>query len=468
MADVIISPNMSLPVPVVGVDAGPDWATNINACLSQIDGHSHSAGSGVPITPSGLDINSALSFQSNDATNVRSVRFQPQSAPIGDVSDIGCIYEAGGDLYYNDSSGNQIRITQSGSVAGASGTITGLPSGTASAAFVSGQGTFVFQKSTSTGGNVDIGTLILRYGGSYPTPSGNYISLQVPSSISSGYSFTLPAALPAASNALLASNTAGVMSYINPDGSTIAVAAGVLLVPNKGITNLELGSGAAELGATATADGSGGVTYSFHNYTQVSYLTGGASGNFTVPANVSMLFVELCGGGGGGQYSATSSAGGGGGAGSYPVFRAVPVTAGATIAYAVGAAGNGGVQGGTVASAGGNTTFGTLVSKGGLPGGGGVGGVGLVGCCSGGGTGTAGQSNVLASGGAAGSGGGFTSALGGGGGAGAGNGGNGGANGVGSPTSPAANSGAGGGGGGFGQSGANGGSGYIKIWYQVV
>jgi len=37
MANFILSPQMSLPVPVVGIDSGPDYAFNINSSLSLID-----------------------------------------------------------------------------------------------------------------------------------------------------------------------------------------------------------------------------------------------------------------------------------------------------------------------------------------------------------------------------------------------------------------------------------------------
>ena len=46
------SPFMGIPVPVVGVDPGPDWANNINAGLGIIDAHDHSTGKGAPITGS--------------------------------------------------------------------------------------------------------------------------------------------------------------------------------------------------------------------------------------------------------------------------------------------------------------------------------------------------------------------------------------------------------------------------------
>lgn len=50
MANTTTSPNMGMPVPVVGTDPGPDWANNINACLSIIDSHNHSTGQGAPVT----------------------------------------------------------------------------------------------------------------------------------------------------------------------------------------------------------------------------------------------------------------------------------------------------------------------------------------------------------------------------------------------------------------------------------
>lgn len=246
MANFYTSPNMQLTIPVPGVDPGPDWANNLNASLTVIDSHTHSPGSGVQITPSGIDINSDLTWNNtNNAINLRSLRFFPQGSPIsGSGSDLGCLYESGVDLYFNDGAGNQIRITQSGSVAGASGTITGLPSGTASAAYASINGTFVFQQATSTAANLDVGSIAIRYPGSYPTPSGNYIQLRAPSGLSSGYSITLPS-LPAANNTLLTMSTSGVLSAAAAvDNSTLEISSGVLQVKASGIGSPQIADGA--------------------------------------------------------------------------------------------------------------------------------------------------------------------------------------------------------------------------------
>jgi hypothetical protein len=89
MADVIISPNMMMPVPIPGVDPGPDWANNVNACLSIIDGHNHALGTGVQVTPAGLNINTDLPILGNNLTQVRSIRFNPQGSPLTLPADVG-------------------------------------------------------------------------------------------------------------------------------------------------------------------------------------------------------------------------------------------------------------------------------------------------------------------------------------------------------------------------------------------
>ena len=63
---------MSLPVPAVGNESGPQYAFDLNGCFAIIDGHNHSPGSGVQINPSGILINADLPFGNNNATSLRS------------------------------------------------------------------------------------------------------------------------------------------------------------------------------------------------------------------------------------------------------------------------------------------------------------------------------------------------------------------------------------------------------------
>lgn len=238
----VYSPNMALPVPTVGVTTGPSYASDINASLGIIDSHDHSPGNGVQITPAGLNINSNLSFLSNNAISVRSVRFAPQVSCINGAADVGAVYECGVDLYYNDGSGNQVRITQSGGVAGSPGSIANLTS-PASASFVSANATFVWQSGSSVAGNMDAATYIIRYPGSYPTPSGNYIALQAPSSLATGFALTFPPTLPGTTGFWMTSDTAGALSWSGVDNSTLQYAANVVSIKNSGVNTVQLADG---------------------------------------------------------------------------------------------------------------------------------------------------------------------------------------------------------------------------------
>jgi hypothetical protein len=119
MSNSTTSPNMNLVVPIVGSEAGPQYATDINTSLGIIDSHNHSPGFGVQINTLGLNINSSLTFNGNFATSLAGLTLTPQSTlPI-----VNTIYESGVDLYYLDVVGNNVRITQAGSLAGTPGSI---------------------------------------------------------------------------------------------------------------------------------------------------------------------------------------------------------------------------------------------------------------------------------------------------------------------------------------------------------
>lgn len=195
-----------------------------------------------------------------------------------------------------------------------------------------------------------------------------------------------------------------------------------------------------------------------------------ANGNFTVPENVTRVFVFACGGGGGGAGAAAAGTLGlGGGCGAMPVLIPVKVTPGAIHAVTIGAGGNGG----TAASGadGTATAFGSLLSFAGAS-------KGFNASVSqppttwrgngpfiAGGFNAVGEDSVFAVGGALGVAGTATQ-KGGGGGAGLGAGGAGGSHAT-NGTAAAANSGAGGGasgaGGGVNRSGGAGGSGYLLV-----
>lgn len=191
MADTITSPNMNLVVPVPSQCPAPEWAQAVYACLyGNIDQHNHSPGQGVPITPSGMNISSNLSFGGNSAINLKTTTYTDQTSALAS-SFLGCVYIAGGNLYYNaGADGFAVQITNGHTVVGSSGTIGGLPSGTASATYSTP--TFTFQSATSTPANLDGGSLFIRE----VTAGANAVKLSSPTSLAADYTLTFPAAPP--------------------------------------------------------------------------------------------------------------------------------------------------------------------------------------------------------------------------------------------------------------------------------
>lgn len=285
MANTTSSANMSLPIPVVGVDPGPDYADNLNSCLSIIDAHNHTPGSGVQIPSSGLNINADLTFGGNNATALKSARFTAQGSPLSGGSDLGCIYVSGVDLYYNDENANRIQITQSGAVAGTPGSISGLVS-PASASYSSGPGTFIFRSAASTSGNIDGGSLIIRE----QIASANGITISSPTSLGANYTLTLMGALPGSNKFLSIDSSGNIASTWAVDNSTITITANVIAVPTSGITSTQLAANSVtqaklQVRATGSTVAAGGVAISSGSST---FSTGSAT-----PVDITNLSVTI-------------------------------------------------------------------------------------------------------------------------------------------------------------------------------
>jgi microcystin-dependent protein len=224
---------MSLPIPGVGTEPGPQYATDVDNCLTIVDAHTHNPGSGVQITPTGLNINADLSMQSNNLTLTRSIRFAAQGTTFSSGSDLGCVYEVGVDLYYRDGNGNNVRITQNGAVSGTPGSIANLVS-PASASYNSSTQTFIWQSAANTAANLDAGSVIIR-----PiSASAPGVTISAPSGLGANYTLTLPSAPPSSTQALLMSSSGNVnpglidiaqlttlvAQSLNPAGTIIAFA----------------------------------------------------------------------------------------------------------------------------------------------------------------------------------------------------------------------------------------------------
>ena len=150
---------MNLTLPTVSSTIGPDWASQLNAALTVVDSHDHSSGKGQRVPVAGININADLPFNSKVASNIGAATFSNLSATL---SDLNTLYVNSGDLYFNDASGANIRLTASGALNTASvGGITGDYSSTsASVYYTDSTKTYTFEDSDSVNSDIEIGPLV--------------------------------------------------------------------------------------------------------------------------------------------------------------------------------------------------------------------------------------------------------------------------------------------------------------------
>ncbi len=290
-----ISPNMSLVIPTVGQEPGPQYATDVNASLTIIDTHNHSPGSGVQITPLGLNINTSLSFQQNPATNVSYL----QLYPLTSLSTALCLYSAPGsesptainDLWWNDGNGNKVQITSNGAVYAPAAQIPGESYTLGTFSWRQGAGSTV-------PANFDIGNIILRPNVAATTYG---TTLQVNPSIASSFTLTLPNNPSSLSGTSfleldhLGNITTGPTVNAGLTTSNLSASANILgsqLSASANILGSQLSSSAGIVASQISAQGLG------LNGLIVEYLTPGTY-TFAVPAT-DRIIVTACGGGGGG------------------------------------------------------------------------------------------------------------------------------------------------------------------------
>ena len=211
---------MNLPIPVPSQTGGPQYAQDEVSCFNQIDSHNHTPGQGALIPLNGLNVNQNFNMNSLSITNLKSIQLLNQAVSPGSSS----LYMLGNNLYWADGTGSyNVQIT-SGNAVAVSGAIgfSGLPSGTASAAYVSGTGTFRFQSATNTGATLDIGPLKTRN----TTASSNAVTITPPNPLAADYTLTLPGALPSNTSFVQASNT-GALSFLD---ANFILPAGIILM----------------------------------------------------------------------------------------------------------------------------------------------------------------------------------------------------------------------------------------------
>jgi len=245
------TPAMGLTLPVVGVTPGATAGTNIVDNFNIIDIHDHSLGKGVQIPTAGLNINAALSFGNQKAFNLSFLQLNVQGAsPIG-ANDRPNVHVLNGDLYYTNSAGTAVQITNAGSISGTSGSIGGLAS-PASAQFATN--TFSWKADATTFAKQSFSDIQL-----YPFNSGatNFLTLKVNNTVTT-YTITLPDAAPASTRPL-AMTTSGEIQSVTYDS----------------IGQNMTATGADPIGQAMTATGANNV---INQYTRTTGTTVGVRG----------------------------------------------------------------------------------------------------------------------------------------------------------------------------------------------
>ena len=247
--------NLVVPVPLT--TPGPTYASDVSTDLTTLQGHNHT-GNGFPLVPvAGLDINADLPLGNTfNLTQLRSARFYNNSATLALGSDIGCAYEKSGDLWYNNSSGTPVQITNGASLnASTTNGIQGLAS-PAEVLYSSGSESFTFFAATSPSVMASVATGPLSV---LDTASGvsNAVILESPVSLAASVVLTLPSvaltmptAVPSSGTKEFATITsAGVQSFsLPPSMITFGANAGV----TSGTGFLNVGGPNQAIGTNAT------------------------------------------------------------------------------------------------------------------------------------------------------------------------------------------------------------------------
>ncbi|MFA5489881.1 MAG: hypothetical protein WC284_11780 [Candidimonas sp.] len=333
-------------------------------------------------TTSGIDLNTAGGTQvriNHVANAVNRFGFQgsvsgsfPGMYVDGTDTNIGIGYRAKGNaphFFYSNSGANP----QFG-IIGGSGAVDYLTvNGSASAnpllqaagsstdvnLNLSGKGTGVIRAlsrlSQSTSTTITAGTTQTQGGATALTSQINYVATVA----NSGDGVALPTAFGGIEILIINGGTNALQVWPSTgdtiDDESVNAADPSLLAPGATRQYIALN---ADNWITVSSGASGGIVSVYEEFT--------TSGTWTKDANATFVYVEAIGGGGGGanDHVGTESGGGGGGAFNSHLFRASELSS--TVSVTIGQGGAGGAGGSdNVGTNGGDTSFSTLIARGG-------------------------------------------------------------------------------------------------------
>lgn len=251
------TPFLDMDMPVATETPGPSYASKlVIAITDRIDPHQHTgSGDGKKIPSQALDIDADVEFNNYRATEVKAVTFQEQTV---DETNNNSVYIKDDELYAKDGAGNVVQITDGGQLAvaaagGGFGGDYGQPGILATATYSDATKTFVFSQEAGIRAKMAQGPTLITE----DIASGNGILIQAPASLSAGYDWIYPDALPSIHSPLQI-DSSGQIEVANPTpyhlinvGLAASIASNNLTVELKqydGSTDPSTGNGACRIG----------------------------------------------------------------------------------------------------------------------------------------------------------------------------------------------------------------------------
>lgn len=183
----------SIPKPLITV--GPDYAVNVGTILdSVLDRWTQSIGT------ADIDIDSSLDMNSNLLTNLSGSSHIDHSSSVDGGLNPRLSYFRDGEFYINDSSGNEVKITDSGALnASLLGGIGGdYTTTSADVSYVNASGSYFFTSAPNSAAQIDIGDLRVKRG-----TNTFGVRFRTTSDLAADYDLTLPAAVPTSTSVVV-------------------------------------------------------------------------------------------------------------------------------------------------------------------------------------------------------------------------------------------------------------------------
>ena len=269
--------NLILPVPGPSGQIGPTWAQNINDALSRIDTHNHTTSLGVNIPLSSVVPGADYSMTGYNLTDVKSLRLSNLGSILSGTADKGCVYEVGGDLFFNNAAGTAVQITAGAGLSLTSlGTIGGdYSTSTAALDYSSITKTFTFKQNPTTAAKVSFGDIIL-----YDITGGISLTIKAPAGLGSTYILTMPTALALSTLPLLV-DSAGNTSIGVIQNAMLDTPVQESLCPAGTVLDY---AGSAAPSGWLVCDGSSVLAATYASlFSVVGYTYGGSGANFNLP-----------------------------------------------------------------------------------------------------------------------------------------------------------------------------------------